>query len=199
MTFRSGGVFLGSMADSRNWEEIARLVRRARGGDAEAFRELLQSHRSAITSTLIACGTRNEDTALDLAQEVAIRAWQRLDTLTDERSFTAWIRRIAANAARDHLRRMAVRREDDLESALDLAGQDDPHRRAERTGELRLMLAALEREDGEVVELLIARADGTSVEQLAMRTGLSEGALKMRLMRARKRLRDRLADLRAGG
>ena len=187
------------MVETRDYDEVGRLVRRARGGDAEAFRNLLQSHRSAITSTLIACGTRNEDTARDLAQEVAIRAWQRLATLDDERSFTAWIRRIAANAARDHLRRMAVRREDDLEHALDLAGDDDPHRRAERTAELRLMLAALEGEDREVVELLIARAEGTSVEELAASTGLSEGALKMRLMRARKRLRERLAELRAGG
>ncbi len=186
------------MATTRDWDEVAQLVRRARGGDAEAFHDLLQAHRSAITSTLIACGTHNEDTALDLAQEVAIRAWQRLDTLEDARSFTAWIRRIAANAARDHLRRMAVRREDDLETALDLAGEDDPHGLAERTAEIRLMLAALETEDREVVELLIARADGTSVEELATRTGLSEGALKMRLMRARKRLRQRLTQLRSG-
>jgi RNA polymerase sigma-70 factor (ECF subfamily) len=186
------------MAETRDYDEVARLVARARGGDGDAFRELLQSHRSAITSTLIACGTRNEDTALDLAQEVAIRAWRRLDALDDARSFTAWIRRIAANAARDHLRRMAVRREDDLDRAVDLAGEDDPHRRAERIGELRLMLAALETEDGEVVELLMARAEGVRVDELAARAGLSEGALKMRLMRARKRLRDRLMRLRSG-
>jgi DNA-directed RNA polymerase specialized sigma24 family protein len=93
---------------------------------------------------------------------------------------------------------MAVRREDALDHALDLAGEDDPHRRAERTGEIRLMLAALENEDGEVVELLVARAEGTSVEELAARMGLSEGALKMRLMRARKRLRERLSQLRSG-
>lgn len=186
------------MADTRNYDQVVLLVRRARTGDAEAFRALLQSHRSAITSTLIACGTRNEDTARDLAQEVAIRAWRRLGSLEDERSFTAWIRRIAANAARDHLRRMAVRREDDLDVALDLAGEDDPHGRAERTAELRLMLAALENEDREVVDLLIARAEGTSVELLASRVGLSEGALKMRLMRARKRLRERLDQLRSG-
>jgi len=47
-----------------------------------------------------------------------------------------------------------------------------------------------------VVELLMARADGLSVEALAARSGMSEGALKMRLMRARKRLRDRLEELR---
>jgi len=186
------------MAETRNWDEVARLVRRARAGNADAFQQLLQTHRSAVTSTLIACGVRSEDTALDLAQDVALRAWQRLGTLADARSFTAWIRRIAANAARDHLRRMAVRREDDLEHALDLAAADDPHFEAERMAEIRLMLAALETEDGEVVELLVARANGTSVEELAARTGLSEGALKMRLMRARKRLREKLEQLRTG-
>jgi RNA polymerase sigma-70 factor (ECF subfamily) len=187
------------MTEARNWNEVARLVRQARAGDGDAFRRLLQQHRSAVTSTLIACGVRSEDTALDLAQEVAIRAWQRLDTLTDERSFTAWIRRIAANAARDHLRRMSVRREDDLENALELVADDDPHRHVERMAEIRLMLAALENEDEEIVELLVARANGLSVEALAARKDLSEGALKMRLMRARKRLRQRLEKLRQGG
>ena len=186
------------MAQGRDWDEVARLVRRARGGDRDAFRHLLLDHRGAVTSTLIACGIRSEDTAHDLAQDVAMRAWQRLSSLDDERSFTAWIRRIAANAARDHLRRMAVRKEDALESAIELEADDDPHQQAERMSEIRLMLAALESEDQEIVEFLVARANGESVEALAARSGLSEGALKMRLMRARKRLRIRLEELRRG-
>jgi len=187
---------LAVMADARDWDEVARLVGRAQDGDADAFRDLLQSHRAAVSSTLVACGVRSDETARDLAQDVALRAWRRLATLSDPRSFTVWIRRIAANAARDHLRRVAVRREEELEQALELAGDDDPHAEAERRAELRLMLAALEDEDAEVVELLMARADGLSVEALAARSGMSEGALKMRLMRARKRLRDRLEELR---
>jgi RNA polymerase sigma-70 factor (ECF subfamily) len=189
---------LALMAELRNWDAVAVLVKRARKGDGTAFQELLQSHRRAVTSTLIACGVRSEDTAVDLAQDVALKAWQQLGNLSDPRSFTAWIRRIAANAARDHLRRMSVRKEDDLETAVELASDDDPHSDAERMAEIRLMLAALETEDGEVVELLLARADGLSVEELAARAGLSEGALKMRLMRARKRLRQRLDQLRTG-
>jgi RNA polymerase sigma-70 factor (ECF subfamily) len=186
------------MTETRDWHAVARLVERAREGDADAFRQLLQSHRSAVSSTLVACGVRSEATAQDLAQEVSLRAWTRLATLGDPRSFTAWIRRIAANAARDHLRRMAVRREETLEVAVNIESSDDPHDRAERTSEARLMLAALEDEDHEVVELLMARADGTPVDELARRMNLSEGALKMRLMRARKRLRERLDRLRRG-
>jgi RNA polymerase sigma factor (sigma-70 family) len=114
---------MGTAADFR-WVED--LVKRARDGDDEAFRELLQSHRAAVTSTLVACGVRTADTAEDLAQEVALRAWSRLPTLVNPGSFTAWIRRIAANAARDSLRRLAARREQDLEDALNLADPDDP-------------------------------------------------------------------------
>lgn len=179
-----------------NWDEIARLVRSARRGDEVAFRELLHRHRDAVTATLIACGVRCQETARDLAQDVALRAWTSLPKLRDPKTFPAWIRRIAANAARDHLRRLAVRREESLELAMELTGGDDPHGLAERVAEARLMLAAIEVEDDEVVELLLARADGVSVEELAAQKKLTEGALKMRLLRVRKRLRGRLDDLR---
>ncbi len=185
------------MSEER-WLAVAALVERAAAGDHEAFRALLERHRPEITSTLFACGVRCQDTALDLAQEVALRAWTRLHTLNDPRTFPAWIRRIAANAARDHLRRRAVRREDDLDSALELAADDDPAGDLERMAEIRHMLAALQDEDAEVVELLVARANGVAVAALADRLGVSEAALKMRLMRVRKRLRQRLDELRLG-
>jgi RNA polymerase sigma-70 factor (ECF subfamily) len=186
------------MGRDTDWQRVADLVHRAREGDDEAFRDLLQSHRAAVTSTLVACGVRTAGTAEDLAQEVALRAWSRLDALTDPRSFPAWVRRITANCARDHLRRLAVRREQELEWALNLAGTDDPHQLLERSAELRLMMAALLEEDEEIVELLTARADGVPVAVLADRSGLSEAALKMRLSRARGRLRRRLDELRRG-
>ena len=142
---------------------------------------------------------RCQETARDLAQDVALRAWNNLSQLKDPRTFRAWIRRIAANAARDHLRRLAVRREESLEAAVHVEADDDLYERAERMSELRSMLAILEMEDQEVLELLMARADGMSVEELARDRGLSQGALKMRLMRVRKRLRARLENLRRGG
>jgi len=180
------------------WERISELVQRSRSGDQESFRELLETHRSAVTSTLFACGVRCEETARDLAQDVAIKAWTRLDTLKEARTFPAWIRRIAANAARDELRRHSVRREDALDDAIDLATDDDPHGDIERMAEIRFMLAAMADEDEEVVRLLVARANGMSMDALAGEIGVSVPALKMRLMRARKRLRTRLEQLRKG-
>jgi RNA polymerase sigma-70 factor (ECF subfamily) len=188
-------IHVSRSTDADRWQATADLVRRARTGDQEAFADLLQSHRAAITSTLVACGVRRPETAQDLAQDVALKAWNRLAGLKDPRTFPAWVRRIAANAARDHLRRMAVRRERELDEAVDLVSDDDPHRQAERLAEIRLMLTVLDQEDDEVVELLVARADGESIENMAGRLELSEGALKMRLMRARKRLRAKLEAL----
>jgi RNA polymerase sigma factor (sigma-70 family) len=184
--------------DPTQWEASAALVRRARSGDQGAFAELLNDHRDAITSTLFACGVRQRETAKDLAQDVAFKAWDQLDRLKDPRTFKPWVRRIAANAARDHLRRMAVRKEDELDAALHVESDDDPLTQAERMAEIRLMLTALDSEDAEVVELLVAKANGESIESMAARLELSDGAVKMRLMRVRKRLRKKLEELRLG-
>jgi RNA polymerase sigma-70 factor (ECF subfamily) len=184
--------------ESSKYDAIELLVRRARKGDHDAFRALLDEHRSAVVSTLFACGVRCPETARDLAQEVALRAWTKLGGLKNPRTFPAWVRRISANAARDHLRRVAVRREDELDAALTLEGGDNPHTRAERVAEIRLMMAALIEEDDEVIRILVARAEGVPGEELAQSMGITPDALKMRVMRARKRLRTRLDDLRRG-
>jgi len=185
------------MSEILSWDRVAVLVRRARSGDEEAFRRLLESQQTTITSTLVACGVRSRDTAFDLSQEIALKVWRRLPELRDPQAFGGWLRRMTANAARDHLRRVAVRPVEPLERAMELAGDDDPHRDAARSSEVCLMLEALGEVDRPVAELLVAAAEGVPVEELSRRAGTTEGALKMRLSRARKRLRRRLERLRA--
>lgn len=176
--------------------QLFRLVRASRKGDEEAFRQLLDGHREAITSTLIACGVRNTETARDLAQETALRAWTRLDSLRNPRTFSAWVRQIAANVTRDYLRRMAVRKEESLDTVPDIVGQGDPLADLERKLEFELMRSVLLEEDEQLVALLVDRAQGTSIRSLAARFGISDDAMKMRMMRVRKRLSRRLRELR---
>lgn len=175
---------------------MARLIRAARQGDGNAFRELLEAHREAITSTLVACGVRNSETARDLAQDTALRAWQRLDSLRKPASFSSWLRQIAANAARDHLRRLGVRREEDLESAAQLQSDDNPLEDAERRAEIRQMVTALSMEEEGTLAMLRDRAAGVSTRDMAGQLGISEDAVKMRLARTRRRLRGRLLKIR---
>lgn len=106
-----------------------------------------------------------------------------------------WLRRIAANAARDHWRRVAARREESVDRIDTMVAPDDPADEALRRAEVRQMTAALRTESPQTVSLLAARAAGTPVEDLAERAGLTPAALKMRLSRARQRLRQRLARL----
>jgi len=180
----------------RDQVRIARLIREAREGNEDSFRDLLEEHRDSITSTLIACGIRTAETAADLTQDTALRAWLRLDSLRDSTSFSPWIRQIAANAARDHLRRLTVRREESLESAAQLVSPEDPGRDTERRAEIQEMVAALSAEDDANVALLEERVAGGSVREIADRLGVSENAMKMRIMRIRKRLRRRLDEIR---
>lgn len=188
------------MTEPNDLDRVEALVRAAAAGDATAFGALLELHRPAIGSTLAACGVRSRDTAFDLTQDVALRAWHKLPELRDPRAFPGWLRRVAANAARDHLRRRLARRETALEEAADgLVAPEDPRTLAERGEELRLMREALGEEGDEVVEMLTAQAEGTTIVELSERAGLSEGAVKMRLSRARDRLRRRLERLRGSG
>lgn len=186
-------------SELRDQVRDVRLVRQALQGDEQAFRQLLEENRQAISSTLVACGVRCSETARDLAQDTALRAWQQLSSLRHPSSFGPWIRRIAANAARDHLRRVAVRREDDLGVADEILDESSPYRDAERRVELSLMMKALATEDQESVDLVVARAGGASIQELAERLGVSEAAFKMRLVRLRKRLRAQLERLRESG
>jgi RNA polymerase sigma-70 factor (ECF subfamily) len=149
-----------------------------------------------IESTLVASGIRTREAAFDVAQEVALKVWQALGDLRDSARFPQWLRQITANAARDHLRRCAARREAGPGALDSMVVEDDPGERLERRLDNRRMLAALREEDSESAGLLLARAEGASIADLAARSHLSQAALKMRLTRARQRLIRRLARLR---
>lgn len=77
-------------------EDLMSSGKRARGGDAEAFCELLHSHRDAVATTLRSCGVSCRVAAEDLAQEIALSAWTRLPTLNVPRALPRWPARLVA-------------------------------------------------------------------------------------------------------
>ena len=58
------------VTDSAKWDAIELQVRRARKGDDDSFRALIEEHRSAVVSTLFACGVRCPETAQDIAHRL---------------------------------------------------------------------------------------------------------------------------------
>jgi RNA polymerase sigma-70 factor, ECF subfamily len=150
---------------------------------------------------------RDPDDTYDLALtawEKAHRAWERRPAVAVE--VRPWLFRIARNACVDELRRRRLvrweplerggpraREEDDgrpMPFALLSSDDHDPEREALRTERVALVRKALRRLPGRYRTCLLLReADGLSCEEIAAQLGLSSGAVRTTLCRARQRLR----------
>ena len=98
-------------------ESDAEAVARARGGDPEAFRALVERYSPLVFRVAYRL-TGNEPDAEDVVQETFLRAYRRLDLFEDRSQFGSWLYRIAANCAYDVLRGR-LRREKRFEDADD--------------------------------------------------------------------------------
>src|SRR3954471_17188935 len=119
--------------------EAATVVARARQGDSEAFRSLVERHsRSAFRLAFRMTG--NEHEAEDVVQDSFLRAYRQLARFESRAHFGTWLHRIVANCSVDLLRarrsRQDYARVDDLDSIVeqpskDAAGPDRLARSAE--------------------------------------------------------------------
>jgi len=122
----------------------------------------------------------------DLVQEVFLAAWRRIATLRDAAAFPGWLATIAKHQAIDHLRR---RPPDAFELADEVA---DPHgdgRRAQAVLDVVRRLPEAYRDT-----LVLRLVEGMTGVEIAARTGLTEGSVRVNLHRGMKLLRARLAD-----
>jgi len=77
------------------------LLGRARGGDREAFGELIGRYQEMVFAMLVK-KVRDRELAMDLAQESFVRAYKGLDGFKAESKFSSWLVRIALNRATSH-------------------------------------------------------------------------------------------------
>jgi RNA polymerase sigma-70 factor (ECF subfamily) len=84
------------------------VVRAARGGDEDAFAQLVRRHSGGLHRT-VARVVRDDAEAWDVVQMAFIRAWQRLDSYDPRWSFATWLYRIGTNIAIDLVRSRASR------------------------------------------------------------------------------------------
>src|SRR4051812_43315900 len=84
--------------------EERELVQRARGGDKDAFRLLVESHQDKLFGLVISMVSVREQ-AEDLLQEIFVKAYFALDSFESQSSFYTWLYRIASNHCLDFLRK----------------------------------------------------------------------------------------------
>jgi RNA polymerase sigma-70 factor (ECF subfamily) len=180
-------------------QDVGALVGAARDGDQRAFEELVRA-TYADTYTLAYRLTGDEEDARDVVQESYLRAYRGLRRFRGDAQFSTWMYRITANCAATHLGRRSRHRHeeltDDLPSADDRLDVDPQHRAD--TGALRDRLQDALRDLPPRLRAVVVLRDVYDLphEAIAAELGISESAAKVRLHRARRKLRERLFPLR---
>jgi RNA polymerase sigma-70 factor (ECF subfamily) len=179
-----------------SWTEITELVDRAKGGDREAYGELVVRFQGSVYAMALA-RVRDPLEAQELAQDVFVHAMRKLPQLRDARCFAGWLRRITARMAINRLTRRGPLFGADPELLAEVAAHD---RTAERTaevgeavGQLKVGLARLKGLDRETLEAFYIR--GRSLKQIAREFEVPTGTVKRRLHVARQRLKEVLEGI----
>ena len=165
------------------------------GADPRALGILLQRHQATVVQ---ACHrlVKDRDTAQDLSQEVFMRVVIRIEEFNGRSSFSTWLHSIVQNRCVDHLRRTKRPMLQDLSRRIIDTLAEELEDEAEKLT-LEQVLTLLEEVDGQDKYLLLLKYEqGFTAQEIRQATGLSEGTIKMRLHRAKARLRKLLSQVR---
>lgn len=178
--------------------DVAELVAAAKDGDRDAFDELVRT-TYADTYTLAYRLTGDEEDARDVVQEAYLRAFRGLKRFRGDAQFSTWMYRITANCAATFLGKRGRHRHDELNDDLNLEDT-----RPASNPELQLDSAVSRDRLHEALRKLPPRLRAVVVlrdvydlphESIAAELGISESAAKVRLHRARRKLREDLYPL----
>jgi RNA polymerase sigma-70 factor (ECF subfamily) len=182
----------------------AEWVRRAREGSYEAFEQLVARHEGSIYTLALRIVRRPED-AEDVVQQTFLAVLEHLDGFEGQSQFRTWLVRIATNHALKVLRK----RRGLLTTSMESASEDDyttlprpeyiapwrnePGEIAQRRETLQMLNDALDQLDEKYrLVFLLRDVEGLSTEETARELGISVANVKVRLLRARLMLRERL-------
>ncbi len=173
----------------------ARLVAAAKAGDSDAFAELVKASQAEVY-TLAYRLTGNEEDARDVAQEAYLRAFRALKRFRGDARFSTWMYRITANCASTHLSRRSRGRHDELaeeDAVVDERPESDPEGMAE-AGLLRDRVTEALGDLPDILRAVVVLRDVYDLphDAIASELGITESAAKVRLHRARRKLRERL-------
>jgi RNA polymerase sigma-70 factor, ECF subfamily len=167
------------------------LLERFAAGDLEAFELLFRAHQKEVYAWIVRI-VRDHGIAEDLTVETFWRIYKsraRFDQAAG--NFRAWARRIATNAALDHLKR--ARRETELPE--DLAGPADVDPAVRRETRERIKLAFFQLPAKYRLIATLALIEEEPYSNIAEAVGISEALVKMRVFRAVRILRKKLSSL----
>lgn len=178
------------------------LVSRAKNGDYSAFEMLFDRHRDLVYRFAYQMAPRRDD-AEDMVQEVFVRAYQNLHRYRDEAKFTTWILRIATNLGTDRARMYTRRNKLEQQEAAGAltwmtigSDTENPIQNLEQEKLKELLRNAIaelpEHHRNAIVFRDIQEMDYQDIAEFFK---CSVGGAKLRVLRARRALRDKLAPV----
>jgi len=180
-------------------ETDAVAVARARGGDSEAFRLLVERHSRSVYKVAFRITGRAED-AEDVVQETFLKAYRQLDRFEERASFGTWLHRIAWNCSVDLLRARPKREQAEEADTLEQLGSTSqtaagtgaptPERLmasvevSDRVKEAMGRLSALER-----AAFVMRHYEGRTIDEISRALAIRENAAKHSIFRAVRKMR----------
>jgi RNA polymerase sigma-70 factor, ECF subfamily len=174
-------------------------VARARGGDSEAFRLLVERHSRSVYKVAYRV-TGNPDDAEDVVQETFLKAYRQLDRFEERASFGTWLHRIAWNCSVDLLRSRPKREQAEEADTLEQLGSThatvtgsaapSPERLmasvqvSDRVKEAMGRLSPLER-----AAFVMRHYEGRSIEEISQALEIRANAAKHSIFRAVRKMR----------
>ena len=160
---------------------LGATIRAAAAGDEDAFATLYADYVRVVHAILLGRVPRRD--VDDLVQDVFLSAYRRMADLRDPAAFGAWIATIARNRATDHMRQTR----EQVALPEELPGGDAIDTETFAVLEVVRRLPEAYRET-----LLMRLVEGMSGQEIADRTGLSAGSVRVNLHRGMKLLREQL-------
>jgi RNA polymerase sigma-70 factor (ECF subfamily) len=168
------------------------LLERFAAGDLEAFEVLFRQHQKEAYAWIVRI-VRDTGIAEDLTVETFWRIYKHRARFKPDGNFRAWARRIATNAALDHLRH--ARQEVALPENLPCAASPDGAVTRETRDSIQRAFRELPAKYRLVATLALVEEE--SYNNIAEAAGISESHVKVRVFRAVRMLRKKLNSLRA--
>jgi len=192
------------MKNAPNPEVEADCIRRILAGEKQLFHELIRPCERPIYFLLLSI-VRNEAEAEDAAQETVLKIYRNLHLFRGESQFRTWALSIARNEGLGRLRKAETRREDSLDAltedqtgdytpAILTSWREVPSRALEQKELAAVLRQAIEGLPEIYRNVVLLRdIEEMDVRETAAALGIAEGAVKVRLHRARALLQRSLA------
>lgn len=175
-------------------EEEKLLVEQARDGSERAFSTLYNTYKKTVWYTAFKV-VNNADAADDIASQVFTKVYLKLKSYTHHLSFEMWLKTITVNTAIDYIRRNKKEQLnnyiDEEDSTIQLSGlEHSPEDNLIFQQNINIVMDCIPRLKKKYRDLIYARLDGKSYQQISEELAIPEATVKTCLNKARQRLRE---------